>query len=91
MLFGCYYKSPTPTSSENNNNSLNRLLCCVSEKKYTHKCFVGDFNYRDITWTTQHNEESKENKFIETIRDCYLYQHLQQPTRRRNNDETFIT
>ena len=33
------------------------------------------------------NEDSKENKFIDKIRDCYLHQHLQLPTRRRGNDE----
>ena len=33
-----------------------------------------------------HNEESKEAQFIETIRDCYLYQHLSEPTRSRSTD-----
>ena len=44
-------------------------------------------NFKDInwvTWTTFHNEESKEAKFIEAIQDCYLYhQHNQQDSRRR--------
>ena len=33
-----------------------------------------------------HNEESKEAQFIETIRDCYLYQHLLEPTRSWSTD-----
>ena len=91
LLFGCFYRSPTPTStSAKNNDDLNRLLRCISEKKYSHKCFVDDFNFKDInwmSWTTRHNEDSKENKFIETIRDCYLHQHIQEPTRSRGNDQ----
>ena len=91
LLFGCFYRSPTPTStSDENNENLNRLLQCISKKNYSHKCFVGDFNYRDInwlSWTTPHSEYSKEAKFIETIHDCYLHQHIQESTRRRGNDD----
>ena len=68
---------------------LNRLRF-ISEKNYSHKCYVGDFNYRDIkweSWSTHHNEDSKEKKSIERIRDCYLHQRLLLPTRRRGNDE----
>ena len=39
-----------------------------------------------FTWTTSHNEESKEAQFIETIHDCYLYQHLLEPTWSRSTD-----
>ena len=91
LLFGCFYRSPTPSdTSDENNANLNRLLRSLTVKRYTHICFVGDFNYRDInwlSWTTSHNEESKEANFIETLRDCYLYQHLQEPTRSRGSDD----
>ena len=49
-----------------------------------------DFNYRDInwhSWSTFHNEESKEPAFIETINDCYFNQHNLENSRRRGNDE----
>ena len=92
LLFGCFYRSPTPTAtSEANNEKLNKLLHTISlNKKYTHKCCIGDFNYKDInwtSWTTTHNQSSREAKFIETIRDSYLHQHLHETTRRRGNDE----
>ena len=54
---------------------------------------LGDFNYRDInwqTWTTPHYEGSKEAIFIETIRDCFLHQHIHESTRSRGNDETSL-
>ena len=40
---------------------------------------MGDFNYDKInweTWSTTTNEQSREYKFIECLRDCFLYQHL---------------
>ena len=71
MLFGSFYRSPTRTdTSEENNTNLNKLLMNLSGKSYSHKCFVGDLNCKDInweSWTTFHNEESKETKFIEMV------------------------
>ena len=65
----------------------------LSKRAYTHKCLVGDFDYRDInwvSWTTFRSEDSKEHKFIETIRDCYLHQHNQENSRRRDNDQSSL-
>ena len=64
-----------------------KTLCA---KSYSHICLVGDFNYRDInwkTWTTPHGGDSKESKFIEAVRDCFLFQHVEEPTRARGNDD----
>ena len=92
LLFGCFYRSPTSSEeSDENNLNLNKLIkSLATNNKYTHKCFVGDFNLKDInwnTWTTNHNEQSKEFRFIEMIRDCYLYQHVLEPTRCRGSDD----
>ena len=91
MMFACCYRSPTQTATSNENNEgLNELLRILARKKYSHRCIVGDFNYKDInwtSWTTSHGEGSKEHKFIEAIRDCYFFQHVQQETRRRGNDQ----
>ena len=91
LLFGCIYRSPTstPETTENNEN-LNNLLRSISDKSYSHVCLVGDFNYRDISWkswTTPHGENSKEVRFIEAVRDCFLFQHIEESTRTRGNDE----
>ena len=91
FIFGCIYRSPTPSiDADQNNENLNRLLKLISMKNYTHRCIVGDFNYRDInwkTWSTHHGPESKESKFIECVRDSYLHQHVNEVTRMRGNDE----
>ena len=91
LLFGCIYRSPTPTADFiANNKNLNRLLQTICAKTYSHVCLVGDFNYKDInwkSWTTSHGDDSKEFKFIESLRDCFLFQHIDKPTRVRGNDD----
>ena len=91
LLFGCIYRSPTQTNdSVENNDHLNKLLQELCAKSNSHICLVGDFNYRDInwnSWTTPHAEDSKESKFIEAVRDSFLFQHVQEPTRARGNDD----
>ena len=91
MLFACCYRSPTQSAISNENNEkLNQLLRIIANKKYSHRCVVGDFNYKDInwtSWTTEHGEESKEQMFIDTIRDCFFFQHIQQATRSRGDDQ----
>ena len=80
-----------PNRSMENFLSLTSLLKTLSKnKKYTYKCFVGEFNFKDIKWpsmSTHKDEESKETKFIETIQDYFLYQHVTPPkTRCRSTD-----
>ena len=73
--------------------NLNKLLQCIPYQSYSHKNFVEGFNFRHINWesqTTFHNENSKEAKFNETIRDCYLHQHNQRNSRIRSDDEHFL-
>ena len=92
LLFGCIYRSPTSTEkSAENNASLNLLLKKVaSNRKYTHKCIVGDFNYKDINWehwSTPHDETKEDEQFLEALRDPFFYQHVDEPTRARGTDE----
>ena len=92
LAFACMYRSPTSKeSSADNNDKINALIRSIaSNKKYSHKCFVGDFNLGTINWrnwTTPHNEDSKEEKFLEALRDSYLHQHVKELTRCRGNDE----
>ena len=66
LLLGSCYRSPTQTPTSNGNNEkLNRLLRTICKETYSHRCIIGDFNFRDInwsSWTTNHNEESTEAK-----------------------------
>ena len=88
LLFACCYRSPTPSeTSEKNNERLNQLLKYIAQKKYSHRCIVGDLNFKDwSTWTTVHGENSVEAAFIDVIGDCFYYQHVEEVTRRQGND-----
>ena len=76
-------------SCESNNRLLLDTLKQISEKNYSHLLVLGDFNLPDIDWefwTTSSNTDSFEKKFIECIRDCFLFQHITEYTRQRGND-----
>ena len=92
MIFGCFYRSPTESPySHSNNAKLNELIIQLAlSNRYTHCCFVGDFNFGEINWSncsSPCSEESKEEKFLEALRDSYLFQHVREPTRSRGKDE----
>ena len=49
-----------------------------------------DFNSPDIDWDTlNHNHLS--NKFIDLILDSYLFQHVNEPTRKTNVLDLILT
>ena len=90
LLFGCIYRSPTASeTSEQNNLNLNLLLKDVCKKKYSHVCLVGDFNFPTINWNSMATTETGdglESNFLEAVHDCFLYQHIIEPTRIRGTD-----
>ena len=89
LLFGNVYRSPI--SSEENDGALNLVMgkmCSPAPGRFSHICVVGDFNFPRIRWSATHATpvESKEAKFIDIIEECYLYQHINRPTRCRGDD-----
>ena len=49
---------------------------------------TGDFNYREIDWENEYAPPDKENQrhFIKSLQDCYLFQHVSEPTRYRQDE-----
>jgi len=71
-----------------NQSDLLKNLC--EQKKYTHICLVGDFNYGSINWvnwTTSKSEDSLEANFLETLWDFFLFQSVSEPIRNCDTDE----
>ena len=88
LLIGCIYRSP----SGNNLKSLedlHALLTCVCSSNPSHLLIVGDFNVPDIDWNTKFSE-APENHYshclLKTINDCFLVQHVTEPTRYRQGE-----
>ena len=88
------YRSPTQTpGSHENNSNLNALLHRLAiDKRYSHVCLTGDFNFHINwhQWSSSFPEHSKEEVFLESLRDCFLYQYVLEPTRRRGTNEPSI-
>ena len=88
LLLASLYRSPS--STEENFINLCQLLKDMCKKQYSHLLFFGDFNIPEIDWitnTVQGSENSLGFKFLETIRDCYLYQHVTETTRGRGTNK----
>ena len=91
ILISAIYRSES--GSDLNNEELNSFIKEMEAKKCKHKIFVGDFNYKEINWSntsTSKAETSKEFKFLETIKYCYLTQHCDKPTRGRGDQNANI-
>ena len=88
LLLGCIYKSQN--SSPENLDELNKLLTTISnEKKFSHIMVMGDFNFPKIDWKNWSSKGDKNSEnFVESIRDSYLFQHVLENTRMRDNCES---
>ena len=86
LLIGCLYRSPS--SNGDSTTKLCNLLRTVSSTNPTRLLIVGDFNLPEIewnNWTISGNEDNQPHQFVECLQDCFLYQHVTQPTRYRLN------
>ena len=85
IILGCIYRSPSDVQAC---ETIMHLLNEVSEIS-ENVLIAGDFNHRDINWedvTTIHSEAHPEYRFIECLRDNYLFQHKRHFTRCRNDE-----
>ena len=65
---------------------LNRMLKSTSDLMFSHLLTVGDFNFKEINWSlceSSGNEGHMSSIFLEGIKDCFLFQHIREPTRFR--------
>jgi endonuclease/exonuclease/phosphatase family metal-dependent hydrolase len=90
LLVGCIYKSPN--SDKENLSLLNKMIIKASQmKQFSHLLIMGDFNYPKLDWTNWNRNGDKEgDAFMESIRDSFLYQHVEGYTRTRENSEPKI-
>ena len=69
-------------------------MSSIRTKGNSHLLTTGDFNLTGINWTTwstqNRNEEDEDAKFLEILRDGFLFQHILEPTRARSGNEPSI-
>ena len=89
MLVGVIYRSSG--SSEANNEKLNQTITEAVGLNHSHLLLMDDFNYPNIKWDSESTESNTvEDKFIENIRDNFLFQHITMPTRGRLGNKSNI-
>ena len=91
LLISCIYRSPSATTTTCI-EELNEIISTnkVNNKKYDYLLYVGDFNFREIDWENNNTNVGPEHlasKFLESVRDTYLYQHVKQATRYRGDNQ----
>ena len=77
-------------STDENNESLIELFNEISKSSYNHIVIMGDLNFNDIDWVNITCKSTDPNhfscRFIECVRDSFMYQHVTESTRQRGND-----
>ena len=83
LFLGCVYRSPN--SSEENMKALHEVITAANKMagKNDQLVLVGDFNLPKIDWNSWAATNTESTLFIELLRDNFLYQHVNQPTRGR--------
>ena len=84
ILVCCIYNTNADSKTK-----LFKLLEIILDSKAQHRPILGYSNYPKIDWdiwTTSESTNSGSFKFIETVRNSYLYQHVSESTRIRGNE-----
>ena len=79
----------SPSSTHENNSNLNNFSRKIGSSRSRY-IVLGDMNFRDVDRkyvSTNHDENSKEHHFIEAVKDSYLDQHVDRPTRVTKHNE----
>jgi len=53
----------------------------IREVSTQHISLMGDFNYGGIDWHTSQATEAPAQQFLDCLEDCFLTQHVTEPTR----------
>lgn len=76
----------SPSSDDQQNNKLLAMMNEMCFQNTSHVLIMGDMNYAEIDWENQACNTSTDHhayKFLEKFRDCFLYQHVNEPTHYR--------
>ncbi|XP_069134268.1 uncharacterized protein [Argopecten irradians] len=91
LLIVNIYRSPNSTAE--NFSYLTNLMREMSTRNAKHILITGDFNFPEINWTdwtTCTSENHISTRFLECVRDTFLYQHIHKPTRYREGQNPSI-
>ena len=95
VLCGCVYRSPTCDVDLNGcRKSTQAIVKHMSEayQRNLNLLIAGDFNYKEKDWLNENAPPGQQHlqDFINTLQDCFLYQHVTEPTRYRANETSNV-
>ena len=88
LQVSCHYRSPT-NNTEANNMFINDMTTKLNTE-HSHKLILGDFNMPKIDWENMQSTDQMEQKCLDALNDKFMYQHVNAPTRFRNNQHANI-
>lgn len=91
VLLTSIYRSPNSTLE--NNRRMNSFLREIALRSYTHYLTVGDLYFQGICWenySTRKGTEECTYYFVETIKDCYWFQHITETTGERGTSQASL-
>ena len=91
VLCGCIYRTQSNdvdlASCTQSTNEIRQLI--IKAYEYNSNLIIaGDFNFKNIEWDNQYVSNGHKHllDFIDTLQDCFLHQHVTEPTRYRENE-----
>ena len=88
LLVGVCYNSRNDNLFPNNDALIQELIREVSTQ---HILLMGDFNYGGINWHSFQASEASSQQFLDCLEDCFLTQHVTEPTREDSVLDLVIT
>ena len=92
ILVGSVYRS-TSSSAANNRKLLEKMLKANEVAGENRLLLLGDFNVPNIDWTDKmlkRGAEQFEAQFLDVTNDCFIYQHVREATRFRNEESSIL-
>ena len=80
ILMGVFYHSPSANSEQE--LDLHNMISMACDRQ-GEKIICRDFNHSSIDWGSLHSG-AEGVKFVNLVQDCFLVQHVDQPTRGNN-------
>ena len=85
LFVGCVYRSPSASQNE-----VSELFKAINLTSKHQVLIMGDFNYPGVKWNTLESDKDGE-LFLDLVQDCFLFQHVREPTRDKNILDLVIT
>ena len=91
LLCGCVYRTQSNDVDKEGCMKSAKLIASLIQEAYKRNknlLIAGDFNYKEIDWDNESAPSGKDHldHFIKILQECYLYQHVTEPTRFREGE-----